>query len=278
MGTKIKKDQFDLEYFFNLSPDLLCIAGYDGYFKKINPSVSKTLGYAENELLSAPINNFVHPNDRELTTKKREGLRNGESVFQFENRYLTKDGTIVWLFWTAIPIEKDQLIFAIAKDITQKKTTQGDVSVSEILSKLNTEQMQRFAAEIDLIRPVLLPDDANLRWMGGTTKLEAKDQIWLNTFEQVVRKRAEKLEVSLEVIASDMAISERQLFRQINRIMSTTPNKLVRTIRLHLAWEAIASRKYQTLGEIAACAGYSSRNHFKAIFQKVYGIDVGELL
>jgi PAS domain S-box-containing protein len=39
---------------------LLCVAGYDGYLKKINPAVSKLLGYTNEELLSKPINDFVY--------------------------------------------------------------------------------------------------------------------------------------------------------------------------------------------------------------------------
>ncbi len=64
-------DTFNLELFFELSPDLLCVAGYDGYFKKINPTVSKTLGYTDEELFSRPIDSFVHPEDRVITSKKR---------------------------------------------------------------------------------------------------------------------------------------------------------------------------------------------------------------
>ena len=55
---------FKYELFFELSPDLLCIAGYDGYFKKINAAVSKLLGYTMDELYARPINDFVHCADK----------------------------------------------------------------------------------------------------------------------------------------------------------------------------------------------------------------------
>lgn len=278
MRTKITRNQFDLEYFFELSADLICISGYDGYFKKINPAVSKIMGYSEAELLASPINSFIHSSDRELSSKKLVALRNGDPVFQFENRYVTKDGSIIWLFWTAVPIERDQLIFAIAKDITAKKNAEGGQRVSRILSQLNTEQMKKFSQDIDIIKPVLEPDGSNLKWLGGGSSIDYRDQLWLNKFEALVRSYAGSQKISLKVLSKEMANSERQLFRQVGRIMGTTPNKLVRTIRLHLAWEAIASRKYQTLSEVAAIAGYASRTHFKRLFQDVYGIDVNELL
>jgi PAS domain S-box-containing protein len=278
MRSKTQTDQFDLEYFFNLSPDLLCIAGFDGYFKKINPAVSKTLGYSLEELLNNPIDTFVHPEDRELTSRRRQELREGKVLFQFENRYVAKDGSVVWLFWTSVPIEKDQVIFAIAKDITRRKTHKGRGDVSAILEKLDDEQMRRFSADFDIIRPALETDRSNLKWMGNNSPVSQKDQVWLNRFESVVRDHAGRLEISLGAISADMAISERQLFRQVKRIMGITPNRLVRIVRMHLAWEAIASRKYHTVDEIAAIAGYSSKTHFKKLFSQVYGIDIYELL
>ena len=112
---------FNYELYFDLTPDLLCIAGYDGYFKKINPAVSKVLGYSMDELYARPINDFVYEDDKDVTEKVREDLRHVKPLYNFENRYVTKSGKIVWLTWTSFPIDKDRVIFAIAKDITHKK-------------------------------------------------------------------------------------------------------------------------------------------------------------
>jgi PAS domain S-box-containing protein len=87
----------NFEKFFDLSPDLLCVAGYDGYLKKINPAVSKLLGYTNEELLSKPINDFVYFADQKSTSTARNDLRKKVSLFNFENRYVTKNGAIVWL-------------------------------------------------------------------------------------------------------------------------------------------------------------------------------------
>lgn len=112
---------YSLTPFFDLSPYLLCIAGFDGYFKKINPALIKLLGYSTEELYSKPINSFVHPDDQELTEQHRNNIRKGKSLLNFENRYLSKDGSVVWLSWHSIPVKKDQLVYAIAKNITPKK-------------------------------------------------------------------------------------------------------------------------------------------------------------
>lgn len=117
---------FKYELLFEMSPDLLCIAGYDGYFKKINQAVATTLGYSLEELYARPINDFIHPDHKEVTTKAREDLTRKKPLFSFENRYLTKGGETVWLSWTSMPIESEGLIFAIAKNITDKKRVEAD--------------------------------------------------------------------------------------------------------------------------------------------------------
>lgn len=112
---------YKFEHFFELSPDLLCIAGFDGYFRRINPAVSKLLGYSNEELLSQPISNFVYHDDKIITKASRELVLNNIPLLNFENRYQTKDGKIVWLSWTSMPAFDDQLVYAIAKNVTARK-------------------------------------------------------------------------------------------------------------------------------------------------------------
>ena len=69
-------DSFNkFEKFFDLSADLLCVAGFDGYFKRINPAVSALLGYSQKELLERPINDFVFQEDKQATKIARDDLR-----------------------------------------------------------------------------------------------------------------------------------------------------------------------------------------------------------
>src|ERR1700752_1680268 len=86
--------------FFELTPDLVCIAGKDGFFRRVNPAVIDKLGYTEAELFTAPVSAFIHPEDREKTRRRRLKLLQGKALLNFENRYLTKKGKIVWLAWT----------------------------------------------------------------------------------------------------------------------------------------------------------------------------------
>lgn len=145
-----------LDPFFEFSPDLLCIAGFDGYFKRINPAVSKLLGYTEEELYSRPINDFVYEKDKNITDRLRDNLRRDVPLLNFENRYQKKNGEIVWLAWTSIPIASSQLVYAIAKDVTHKKTHEEDRNkLIADLSKLNNELKQiNYTTAHDLRSPV----------------------------------------------------------------------------------------------------------------------------
>lgn len=121
LSEPLKPEVIDLELFFRSSRDLFCIAGFDGYFKKINPSVVETLGYSEEELYSRPINSFVFSEDRAFTEQNRESLRNANLLMNFENRYVTKSGELIWLSWTSVPYPEFKQVFAVAKNITHKK-------------------------------------------------------------------------------------------------------------------------------------------------------------
>ena len=54
------------------------------------------------ELYSRPIFSFMHPDDREMTAREREKLLMGKAMLNFQNRYITRGGEIVWLEWTSI--------------------------------------------------------------------------------------------------------------------------------------------------------------------------------
>lgn len=112
---------YHFDNFFNISADFICIAGFDGYFKRINPAVSKLLGYSEEELYANLISSFIYAPDLKITIETREQVYKNKPLLNFENRYLTKSGGIVWLSWTSMPIESEKLVYAIAKNITHKK-------------------------------------------------------------------------------------------------------------------------------------------------------------
>jgi len=113
--------ELDLGEFADLSLNLLCIAGTDGYFKYLNPAWETTFGYSREELLSRPYIEFVHPDDRQATVSEAAHVASGRSTLSFENRYRCKDGSYRWLLWSAIVRADRGLIYCVAADVTERK-------------------------------------------------------------------------------------------------------------------------------------------------------------
>ena len=121
----------EVENFFKLSLDLLCIVAIDGYFKLLNPAWEKTLGFTLEELYAHPYINFVHSEDRDMSLAVFEQLNIQESIVNFENRFLCKDGSYKWLTWTSTFSDDRRIVYAVGRDITEYKQTQSNLRQSE---------------------------------------------------------------------------------------------------------------------------------------------------
>lgn len=156
IDTTRRIQKLKTELFFDISPDLFFIAGYDGYFKKVNPAVCNLFGYSEEELLAKPINDFIHKDDIEKTIKSREKVISGNTLMHYENRYITKSGEIVWLAWTSVPLMDENLVYAIAKDVTYKKRIEEERNLLlASLKKINNNLKNlTYTASHDMRSPV----------------------------------------------------------------------------------------------------------------------------
>jgi len=134
LGSEIKRkhQEYELTQIFNFAPDIICIAGADGYFKKINPAMCTLLEYTEEELLTRPYIEFVYGDDKGTTANVVEDIFDGQISSHFENRYITKSGKIKTLAWATTNVSEDGLLFCVAKDITDTK------ELEELLNKAVT--------------------------------------------------------------------------------------------------------------------------------------------
>jgi PAS domain S-box-containing protein len=111
----------ELDQFFALSPDMLCIANLNGYIHRLNPAWEKTLGLSEAELRSKPWIDFVHPEDRPRAEAAFHNLRCGIEVTHLELRFLSESGSYRWLIGSATPALEQGVVFAAVNDITERK-------------------------------------------------------------------------------------------------------------------------------------------------------------
>ena len=132
--------------FMNLSADMFCIAGFDRFFKSVNPSWEEALGFTSQELMAKPYTEFIHPDDREDTIAEASRIQAPEDTcIAFENRYICKDGSYRWLSWNAVSVPDQKLTYAVARDITRRRQVEEALRKSEEHLRLLVDGVSDYA-------------------------------------------------------------------------------------------------------------------------------------
>ena len=127
---KLEESLKEVDKLFNMSIDIMVIASKDKFIK-INPAMSRILGYSEQELLSNPFLTYVHPDDWVSTKNEINKLEMGAYVIKFENRWICKDGSVKWLVWSASPDLLTGLLYAVAIDVTAQKANEASLKIAD---------------------------------------------------------------------------------------------------------------------------------------------------
>jgi PAS domain S-box-containing protein len=161
LKTMSERDQAleELDRFFDLSLDMMCVADFDYHFTRVNPAFTRTLGYAAEEMLRKPYLEFVHGDDRLSTIKAAASAESGSEVRSFENRYRCKDGSYKWLSWTATAWLAEKRIFAAARDITDRKQAEEalrryaqELEQAKRAEEENAERLKQLVDELDFAK------------------------------------------------------------------------------------------------------------------------------
>ncbi|MEG4282737.1 PAS domain S-box protein [Microcoleus sp. A006_D1] len=179
--TELKQAQTERDRFFTISLDLLCIVGFDGYFKRLNPAWSTALGYSSAELFAKPMLEFVHPDDREATAAEGAKLIAGISSICFENRYICKDGSYKCLLWTASPFSEEGLIYSVGHDITSRKQAESKLQRQAVAMAAAYDGIAIFNASKECI----YSNDAYLKMYGLASAIELHGQKWKMLYSPV---------------------------------------------------------------------------------------------
>jgi PAS domain S-box-containing protein len=126
LRATLAKSQAELDSFFSITLEKLCIADISGHFKKINKAW-ESLGYSADELLAISFFELIHPEDRLKTFNEIDKLSKGAPAINFENRYRCKDGSYKFLSWTTAPDPSTGLLYAAAHDVTKQKERESEL-------------------------------------------------------------------------------------------------------------------------------------------------------
>lgn len=179
-----KKSETEFAQYFHLSKDMLCIVGYDGYFKKLNRAFTEVLGHSEEELLSQPFRSFVHPDDLDATEHTMNTIRSGKAVSRFKNRYLTRDGEIRWFEWTTTSVDRDRAMYGIARDVTAEEALEKEIGRQQRQFKAMFEEAPVSMAILK--GPELIFDSANTLYYKLTGKQTLIGRRVRDVFPEVV--------------------------------------------------------------------------------------------
>ncbi|MBW3468648.1 PAS domain-containing protein [Arthrospiribacter ruber] len=142
LGAEIirKQQQEELTEFFINSPDILAIADSSGYFRKVNPSFCKLLGFSDKELTEKPFVDFLHPDDLNTTNKEyRETISGLRQADNFVNRYRTFKGDYKWISWKSSKLFGDDgVAYAFGRDVTDRVKLNLLLEDSNRLAKLGS--------------------------------------------------------------------------------------------------------------------------------------------
>jgi len=149
-----RRAELQVERIFELSLDMLCVVDEDGYFMRVNPAFERTLGFTTAEILARPFMEFVHPDDRAATERAFAAVLGGETVTQFENRYLRADGSFCWLQWSTRPAPDEGRGYATARDVTESRRTQDELRNAQRLVQASRDELRILADEQASLRRV----------------------------------------------------------------------------------------------------------------------------
>src|SRR5215471_5723666 len=158
----------------DLALDLICVAGLDGYFKRVNRAWTDILGYTKEELLNQPWINLVHSDDQQATIAEAAKVFQGYKTLRFRNRCRSKDGSFRWIVWTAAAPADGQFFYATGRDVTEIKRDEDLLLAQYSVTKVLAEAPSLYEAAPQILKNIC----ETLEWALGTVwQLDRKESI-----------------------------------------------------------------------------------------------------
>jgi len=224
-----RRAEENLRRFFTISLEMLCIAGFDGFFKLLNPAWERVLGHPIRELYSRPFIDFVHPDDVQATVAEAQRLAEGTETIRFENRYRCADGSYRWLLWNAVGLPETGAIYAAATDITERKRSEDLLQDRNAALESANRELESFSYSVshDLRAP--------LRAVDGYARILDEDYAGVLDSEgrrllDVVRSEARRMGVLIDDLLAFSRLG-RQSLAPVDLDLRAMANEIVDELR-----------------------------------------------
>jgi PAS domain S-box-containing protein len=239
--SSVRHKTEELDQFFNVTLDVLCIANTDGYFLRLNPAAERILGYTREELMAKKFLDFIHPDDLDRSREAVSGLGSQQKVFFLENRYRCKDGSYRWLEWSAAPAGK--LIYAAARDVTERKQSEKEAldARRELLRMDRLSRMGEMSASLS--HELNQPLTAILSNAGAALRFLKSGKLDPGELEEILQDIVKDDKRAGEIIRSLRAMvkpeeGERELI-SINEVLDETvalfrSEAIIRNVRIEM--------------------------------------------
>jgi PAS domain S-box-containing protein len=150
----LQQSETVFEEFFDLSIDLLCVVGVDGYFKRVNAALERTLGYEKPQLFSQSVFDITHPDDVEPSRKALAQLAEGRDIVGFESRVICADGTVRWLQWNTRTMPERGVVYGVARDVTDRRNADAELREAQRMLEASRDELRLLADEQAALRRV----------------------------------------------------------------------------------------------------------------------------
>src|SRR4051812_21289272 len=154
MATHLPHSRPDLEEFFDLSLDLLCIVGFDGQFKRVSASFMRTLGYSKEEFFSRSALDITHPDDVQPSVEALGQLAEGRDVTGFQSRVICADGSVRWLEWNTRTMPERGVVYGVARDATDRLSAEAELRRAQRTLEESRDELRVLADEQTALRRV----------------------------------------------------------------------------------------------------------------------------
>ena len=185
--SRQKRTEEELDSFFRLSLDMFCILGFDGVFRRVNPAWERILGYAPETLAGSHSMELIHPEDREATLAQARLLGEGREMASFENRYRHADGTWRWLLWSASARPTEGLIYAVARDVTDRKRAEEENRQARAFAEEASRAKGRFLASVSHEIRTPMNGVVSMAGLLAETPLDARQQGYVKIIQTSAR-------------------------------------------------------------------------------------------